>query len=154
MLNVNIMEEKEMCEQCLEDPAVLDGLVGGDYKRLCNGCAALEGAVKLDGRSNIDISKVNTRRTVKEILMGMSGIAKPGLKKKEVHIDDLRRVKNEREKENKNFDDQMKHINDPDEEKPWSKWVRGFKRNEKKPNPQARPEVKLDEVKEGDVLDI
>ncbi|MFC1686197.1 hypothetical protein ACFLZZ_04235 [Nanoarchaeota archaeon] len=144
----------EVCEHCLENEAKFDGLLNGEYKRLCNNCVVLDGAVTLAGKSNVDISKVIARRTVKEILMNMSGIAKPALKKQEVHLDDLRRVKKDKEHEEKNFDNQLKHINDPDEPKPWSRWVRGFTpevKKDKRPSPDG---VKLDDVRDGDVLDL
>lgn len=153
MTNI-MMDEKELCENCQENSADRDGLVDGEFKRLCGKCSLLDNAVILEGRSNVDISKINARRTVKEILIGMSGIKGPGIKKKEVHLDDLRRVKNSLEGERKNFDEQLKHINDPDESKPWSKWVRGNQlevTKNKRPSPQG---VKLDDVSEDEILNI
>lgn len=148
------MDEKELCESCQENTANLDGLVDGEFKRLCGKCSLLDNAVVLEGRSNVDISKINARRTVKEILMEMSGIKRPGIKKKEVHLDDLRRVKSSLDGEKKSFDEQLKHINDADEPKPWSKWTRGSQlevTKNKRPSPQG---IKLDDVKEGEVLNI
>lgn len=150
------MDESKLCEHCLEDEAGFDGLISGEYKRLCNTCVELEGAVTLDGPSNIDISKINTRRTVKEVLMEMSGIPKPALKKKEVHLDDLRRVKKEREAEDKKFDHEIKHINDADSPGSWASRILNRRKKlevekDDRPSPQA---MKLSEHKDDDVLDI
>jgi len=149
------MNEENLCENCLENEAKLDSLIDGEFKRLCSTCSMLDGAVNLPGPSKVDISSINARRTVKEILMGMSGIKKPGIKKKEVHLDDLWRVKKERENADKKFGEDMKHLNDPDNPKSVSTWVLGKAKLEvaknKKPNPHG---VSLSETKEDDVIDI
>lgn len=150
------MDESKLCEHCLESEAGFDSLIDGEYKRLCNSCVELDGAVTIPGPSNVDISKISTHRTVKEILMSMSGIPKPALKRQEVHLDDLRRIKNEKETENKKFDHEIKHINDADTPGSWASRILNRRKKlevekDDRPSPQA---MKLSDIKDDDVLDI
>ena len=112
-----------LCDVCEEREAEIDAVLEGDFKRLCKQCAVFEGATVISKPTNVNIEASFKRANSRDVLMRMGGLNRPRLAKKEVHLDDLRRIQNELVAEQKKFSEDMKHIGEP-EKRPWSKWIR------------------------------
>ncbi len=98
------------CESCLEKEAEVDGLVDGEYKKLCKTCVILERAVVVPPASNKSIHDLYKRPTVREVLSRMSGVNRPAinsysLPKKEVGLEDLRARSTTYKAPRRNFND-------------------------------------------------
>jgi len=69
------MDECEYCGAVAE----LDVISDGDYLKVCRKCVDLDRMVVVQKPSNVQIDQSYKRRSVKEILTGMSGVSRtPG----------------------------------------------------------------------------
>ena len=130
------------CEQCFENPANVEALIDGEYKRLCNRCSILDGAVVLEEPLKINLDNIK-RETVRETLMRMSGLSRPHLRKKEVHLDDLRRVKHDLDKAKQNFEERLDQMR-----------VKNKEKNSEPTFVRKKLNVKLGDLGSEDVLDL
>lgn len=146
------------CESCFEKEAEVDGLLDGEYKKLCRPCAVMDGAVIVPPASNKSIHDLYKRATVREVLMRMSGIERPSVTKRNPHLDDLRQVKRTLDKERQSFDSEVKVLSGApaqatateieEEKKGFFSKLFSFGKKEKTPNPQEEPRVDFAEQSE------
>ncbi len=104
------IKEEEECEECGNKGVLINAIIDGRMKRVCNRCINSTNAIIIKKPQNVKIEEV-PRRSVHEILEQMSGIKPKPIKKPvaEIKLEDLRQRYEEMKEKRKKLQEEKEH---------------------------------------------